>query len=410
MRLVLLVLVACATPRLPALELIETAPIETTLDSELPDAHRVWLDMIRGATRSIELGQFYASNAPHSRLEPIVAALEAAIHRGVTVRFVVEQSFVKTYADTLDRLATAGATVRHLDLGTGGILHAKYMIVDDREAFLGSQNFDWRALEHNLELGVRIRDAAIVRSLVAIFAADWAHAGGEPAPTATAPSSPLVASPRDHLPSGIAWDLPALVALIDSAHHTIHAQMLTYLAGDWTELEAALVHAAERGVDVELLVADWAKRDKTVGGLQRLARTPHVAVSFVTIPAWSGGFIPFARSNGSSRRLAATPPASIRKRTTRRRASPSNQSELPEGATQSVLRRRHVERERTAHVDVPRIDDDEVRARGRRGVRERFVRAIERRIGALDAAERGRVADRCSPGTDERDAAVVRRG
>ena len=55
--------------------------------------------------------------------------------------------------------SAAGATVRHLDLkrvpGGGGVLHAKYFIVDDRDAFFGSQNFDWRALEHNYELGAR---------------------------------------------------------------------------------------------------------------------------------------------------------------------------------------------------------------------------------------------------------------
>jgi len=294
MRLVFVVLVACATPRLPAIELVETAPIETALDSELPDAYRVWFAMINGATQTVELGQFYASNAPHSRLEPIVAALEAALKRGVSVRFLAEHSFVPTYPDTLARLTAAGATVRHLDLKTGGILHAKYMIVDGREAFLGSQNFDWRALEHNLELGVRIRDVSIVRALSVIFAADWARAGGEAAPS-TAPRSHLLASPRDLLPLGIDWDLPALVALIDGARQTIHVQMLTYLAGDWTELDAALVRAAGRGVDVELLVADWAKRPKTVAGLQSLARTPHIAISFVTIPAWSGGFIPYAR-------------------------------------------------------------------------------------------------------------------
>src|SRR5262249_61959851 len=119
-----------------------------------------------------------APSTPPSRLEPVVQALEAAVARGVRVRFLAEQGFVKTYPDTLERLARAGAGVRHLDLravpGAGGILHAKYFLVDDREAFLGSQNFDWRALEHNYELGARVRDPAIVDGLAAIFASDWA--------------------------------------------------------------------------------------------------------------------------------------------------------------------------------------------------------------------------------------------
>ena len=76
---------------------------------------------------------------------------------------LVEQSFVKVYPDTIDRLATAGAVVRRADF-TPGILHAKYIVVDQRTCYLGSQNFDWRALEHIVELGARFDDAILVRN------------------------------------------------------------------------------------------------------------------------------------------------------------------------------------------------------------------------------------------------------
>jgi phosphatidylserine/phosphatidylglycerophosphate/cardiolipin synthase-like enzyme len=296
--LALALVAACAgaPPRVEPIELVETAPIETTLDhADIPNADVVWLDMITHARTSIDLAEFYASNAPNSRLEPIVRALEAAAARGVHVRFLAEHSFVKVYPDTLARLAAAGVAVRPLDLGTGGILHAKYFIVDGRDAFFGSQNFDWRALEHNLELGARVRDVAIAAGLAAIFAADWAHAGGEPAPATAAPASALVASPKAVLPPGVAFEIPAIVALLDGARRSIRAEMLTYLAGEWDELEAPLRRAAARGVEVELVVSDWALRPKTLAGLRELARVPHVVVHVVTIPAWSGGFIPFAR-------------------------------------------------------------------------------------------------------------------
>lgn len=292
----------------PAFELVETAPIETTLrHPDLRDAADVWLDMIAGARSSIDLGQFYASNHQPGRLEPIILALEAAIARGVRVRFLAELRFVKTYPDTLDRLARAGASVRHLDLkavpGGGGILHAKYFIVDDRDAFFGSQNFDWRALEHNYELGARVRDPAVVGGLAAIFAADWARAGGEPAPDRRAPPAhgpiTLVASPPELLPAGVAYDLPRIVALLDGATASITVEALGYRAdadgAPWDALEAPLLRAAGRGVRVELLLADWSKRPRTIAGLQRLARVPHVAIRLTTIPPWSGGFLPFAR-------------------------------------------------------------------------------------------------------------------
>jgi phosphatidylserine/phosphatidylglycerophosphate/cardiolipin synthase-like enzyme len=321
-----LALAACGAPALPAtapqalappsspavspsgFELVETYPIETILDHpDLRDATGVWLDMIAGARTSIDLAQFYASNHQPSSLERVIEALEAAVARGVRVRFLAEQSFVKTYPDTLERLAKAGASVRHLDLravpGGGGILHAKYFVVDDREAFFGSQNFDWRALEHNYELGARVREPAVVGGLAAIFAADWARAGGEPLPDRRAPPAhgpiTLVASPPDLLPPGVAWDLPRIVQLLDGATTTITVELLTYRAdadgSPWDELEAPLLRAAQRGVEIRLLLADWSKRPRTIAGLQKLARIPNITIRLSTIPAWSGGFLPFAR-------------------------------------------------------------------------------------------------------------------
>ena len=284
--------------------------------------------MIGGARRSIDLAQFYVSNAPGSRLEPVVVALEAAVARGVAVRFLVERSFEKVYPDTIARLRGAGVAVRGLDLAptAGGILHAKYFVVDEREAFLGSQNFDWRALEHIQELGARVRVPEVVGALAAVFAYDWALAGGAPplgdrasaAPVrgdagipslagaslpalrTGSPSVRLVASPAQLLPPGVAWDLPQLIEMIDRARHRVRVQLLTYRAADrrgepWAELEDALRRAAARGVRVELLLADWSKREPTLRGLQQLARASGIEIRLASIPPWSGGFIPYAR-------------------------------------------------------------------------------------------------------------------
>lgn len=190
-------------------------------------------------------------------------AIEAAAKRGVRVRLLVDRSFVKVYPETLERFARAGVAVRHADWSPG-VLHAKFFVVDSSDAFLGSQNFDWRALEHIVELGVHTRDPGIAAGLQAIFEHDWARAGGQPVPASSVRSSMLVASPKHQLPTGIEWDLPRLVAAIDGATVSLGIQLLTYRAGEWDELEAPLRRAAARGVRVQLLLADWSKRDATL--------------------------------------------------------------------------------------------------------------------------------------------------
>ncbi|WNG21439.1 phosphatidylserine/phosphatidylglycerophosphate/cardiolipin synthase family protein [Cystobacter fuscus] len=302
----------------PELVLVESSPVEARMDHpDIPDAWEVWPDMVNGATRSIDLAEFYLSNAPGSRLETVIQALEAAADRGVKVRVLAEEKFAKTYPETLERLAKRpGITVRRMDTAAsmGGVLHAKYFVVDGREAYLGSQNFDWRSLEHIQELGLRVHVPGIVRALADVFEQDWALAGGEPKPTvATSAGGPFSArveggevsvtpalSPQGYLPDPGTWDLPTLVGLIDGAKRSVRVQVLTYKTKGrdgtvFTDLEDALKRAAARGVTVELLVADWSQRKGTIEGLQALQAPPGLTVKLFTVPPWSGGFVPFAR-------------------------------------------------------------------------------------------------------------------
>jgi phosphatidylserine/phosphatidylglycerophosphate/cardiolipin synthase-like enzyme len=226
----------------------------------------------------------------------------------VRVRLLVDDGFARHEGATLAALEASGTlAIRRLDMHAraGGILHAKYFVVDGQEAYLGSQNLDWRSLTHIQELGVRVRAPLIAGVLADVFDTDWALAGGGDAAARVHahPSDrfPLVvdgarltpvASPRGWLPDETLWELPRIVALIDGAKRSVRVQLLTFRDD---ELEAALRRAAARGVHVELLVADWCKRRGIVEGLQRLATVPNIAVAFLDVPAWSGGFIPYAR-------------------------------------------------------------------------------------------------------------------
>jgi len=310
-------------PPPPPLELVESTPVESGLDhADIPDAHEVWLEMIGGAKTSLDIEQFYVSNAPSSRLEAVLVAVEKAARRGVQVRVLADRGFYdRNYPESLDRLAERkGIEVRLWDAKAtlGGVQHAKVILVDSEQVFIGSQNFDWRSLEHNVELGVRVAEPSVVEACQAVFDADWAWAAGEEAPgqptesqwserfpvqvpygDGTVGLTPAF-SPLGWLPDDGSWDLPALTGLIDSAQTSVRIQLLSYKTTDregryFEELEAALRRAAARKVEVQLMVADWSKRRWSIEGLQSLQALPGIQVKLVTIPQHSGGYIPYAR-------------------------------------------------------------------------------------------------------------------
>jgi len=185
--------------------------------------------------------------------------------------------------------------------------------VDDRELYLGSQNLDWRSLEHIQELGVRVRDRGLVADLRQLFELDWRLAGGAGGP-AVAPEGSrapplrfarlpygdgvvdvaLAGSPEALVPHPSRWDLPHLLGLVAGARERVRLQFLSYSTVSyggtrWDGLDRALRAAASRGVQVELLVSDWSLKPKDLGALQALAAVEGVTVRFVRIPQWSGG-------------------------------------------------------------------------------------------------------------------------
>ena len=312
-----------AAPELADLELVESVPVETTLDHpDVPNASDVWVAMIDRARTSLEFAEFYASEADGdaaatSALAPVLAALERATARGVQTRFLADAAFASKYPATLERLSRAKVDVRKFDMKprAGGVLHAKYFVVDGVDAFLGSQNFDWRALSHIFEMGVRIRSVQVSSALLDIFETDWALAGGGPSevrmrrhPSAfgvlakTGERFDLVASPSGWLPDETSWDLPRIVELIGQARTSLSVQVLTYKTSSrdgapFPALDDALRQAAGRGVRVRLMVSEWGSKPGSDGrtAIDDLSHVPGIDVRVIMIPAWSGGEVPFAR-------------------------------------------------------------------------------------------------------------------
>ncbi len=280
-------------------------PLETELDHAwVPNAPDVWLDMIRSAARTLDLAEFYVSDAPGSRLHAVLEEIERAAARGVHVRLLVDETFYAKYPEIPDAWAhRANMETRRIDLRPG-VLHAKYFVVDGREAFVGSQNFDYRSLEHIVEMGARVRTPHVVATLAAIFRADWDVAGGGAfhleaplfADKIDGGEIILGASPKKLVPESL-WDLPRLLSWMNATTSTLRVEVLTYKiktrhGGDFHDLDDAMRAAAKRGVHVELLVSTWGEKDDAVTSL---AREPNVEVRVLDIPKFSGGDIPFAR-------------------------------------------------------------------------------------------------------------------
>ena len=307
-----------ASQRDQDLMLYESWPEETTLNNDhIADVVPVWLDAIRGAQKSIDFSEYYATPGP--ALTPVVDAIREAAQRGVKIRFIVDAKMNRDENAELPRLLDAlpGVEVRVIPYAdiAGGVQHAKYFIVDGKTAYFGSQNFDWRSLSQISEMGARLRPHDLVAPLAAIFELDWKLAESplatveqgtcHPAVTLDYKGEPTtvqtVASPKGVLPCETLWDLPKILAMIGEAKHSVSVQLLNYATLNYdkttfTELDDALTAAAGRGVHVRLLVSDWSTKPKNMSDLTRLAQIPNIETRMIEIPEHSDGFVPYSRT------------------------------------------------------------------------------------------------------------------
>ena len=315
----------------PDFEIVESVPIETNLDNpDIRNAHEVWLEMINGAKTSLDIEEFYISPQEGEPLDDILDAINAANKRGIKVRLLIDARMYKTYPEVVDNFKREELKMNNLpkvqarviDFGklAGGVQHAKYFIVDNEQVFLGSQNFDWRALKHIHELGVRIKNNIIVSFYANIFELDWnLSKQNDPAeiqnylrPMSYAVPFRVIeakddtltlfptASPESLIADTALWDETNIVELIDGAKYEVMCQFLSYSPSSrdksmYTILDDALRRAAKRGVKVKMIVSDWGKATEAEKYLKDLSQVPNIEVKFSDIPEWSGGYVSFAR-------------------------------------------------------------------------------------------------------------------
>ncbi len=311
-------------------QLVESVPEETVLkESSLPRAADVWADMIKGAKKTIDIEMFYIANEKGEPLEKIVNEIKSAAGRGVRVRIIIDNSFFQRYKESADDFANVkNITIKKIPFKKigGGVMHAKYFVVDGEDLFVGSQNFDWRALKHIHEMGVRIKHEELASMFLSVFEMDWKLCddtnketiddlkNAKPETVYNYKSKLTVTSedfgkitlypafsPKDIIPAGFSDEESELLRLIENAKERLCFQFYSYsLKGSekktlYTKIDDALRDAAKRGVDVKIILSDWAIKKGATEQIQSLSRVPGIEIKFSTIPQYSGGYIPYAR-------------------------------------------------------------------------------------------------------------------
>ncbi|QKG92972.1 phospholipase [Halorubrum salinarum] len=278
----------------------------------LPDSPGMPVEPLRAADERLFVAGYTLTS------ERVADALVAAADRGVRVRVLLEGSpvggFPARSAALIDRLTAAGVAVRILDgeVERFRFHHPKYAVADGRAVVLtenwkpsgtgGHGNRGWgvlvgddRGAAGEVDAGVgdgTDRSAAVADDLAELFRADFEardarpwrafradtefHDGGRANgsyPTRfEAPAAPSTADVTVLTAPGNAAD--RIVARIDAADERVLA-VVPRVGGPNDRIVRALRRAADRGVDVHLLLSDaWYDREANRNLSEALADEP----------------------------------------------------------------------------------------------------------------------------------------
>lgn len=122
--------------------------------------------LISSAQKSliIEAEELYDTN--------IAQAIAADAQRGIQVQVVLPtpQTQPDSNSSGIATIKAAGAQVKE---DPQLIMHAKMLVVDGKQAFVGSENFSTTSLDSNRELGLLLSDPQIISTLQQTFNQDW---------------------------------------------------------------------------------------------------------------------------------------------------------------------------------------------------------------------------------------------
>ena len=311
-------------------QIVESVPAETVLEeSKLPRATDVWIEMIKAATKTIDMETFYIANEKGEPLEGVISEIKSAAARGVVVRIMIDGKFFERYKESANDFENVpNITIKKIpfDKIGGGIMHAKYFVVDGEDLFVGSQNFDWRALKHIHEMGVRVKHKGLSEMFLRVFETDWALCDNQDEETTKAllkesadkvyTSKKMLKletadygtvklypafSPVKLVNKGFAKEETELLKTIKGAKNRLRIQFYSYSTkgkskdSPYDKIDKELRKAAARGVDVQIIFSDWAIKKDAMDAIKELSQVKGIEIRFSTMPQYSKGYIPYAR-------------------------------------------------------------------------------------------------------------------
>ncbi|HMQ70100.1 MAG TPA: phospholipase D-like domain-containing protein [Ignavibacteria bacterium] len=310
------------------IELVESVPAETLLEqSSLSRTHDVWLKMINEANESIRIETFYFAGKNGEPLDDIMQALKDAAKRGVMIGIIVDSSFYSSNEETtIDELEDIdNISLAKIPMGriAGGVMHAKFLIVDNENLFIGSQNMDWRAIKHIHEIGVRIKNKELAQSFLDVFNTDLEYCSGvfnkEIYSGYSGSNNHLILNTDNY---GKVTVYPAfspvklnnqsmdseeteLLKIIENSKDSLLIQIYSYSSkaknenNYYDKIDNALRSAAAKGVKIKMIIPDWAIKESSVKFIKDLSIVENINLKIITIPQFSEGFILYARVDHS---------------------------------------------------------------------------------------------------------------
>ncbi|XP_057705792.1 5'-3' exonuclease PLD3 [Corythoichthys intestinalis] len=302
-----------------------------------------WLQLLDKANSSVSIAAFYMSlrsnlsefaETDDAQGRKVFEQLKQLPSKNVKLKIAVNGP--QNRIQDTSELALAGAKIREVDMTTltGGILHTKLLVIDQKHFYLGSANMDWRSLTQVKEVGLVVEDCScLAQDAARIFEVYWSLNGSLPLywpARFTALSSsqkPLLvnfngvaakvyfsSAPPQISARGRSDDLATILSVIDDARDFVFISVMDYLPLSefteplrfWPTIDNALRAAAcTRGVKVRLLVSCWDNSPaamftflQSLLVLNRPSIKCDIEVKIFTVPSTEEQMkIPFARVN-----------------------------------------------------------------------------------------------------------------